>query len=219
VLIVEDHEMLAEALASALRVTGADTHVVRAATADDVVDAVTGHRPRLVLLDLDLGLADLTGDLLVPSLVDAGATVILLTGCRDRTTLGRCLEAGAVGVVSKEAGLTVLIDAVDRVLRGEPLPDRDEREAMIAEARERRAADAQRLAPFLQLTRREAHVLRALADGRSVESVAAESFVSVATVRSQVRAILMKLGVGSQLAAVAAARRSGWLDARPNRAA
>jgi DNA-binding NarL/FixJ family response regulator len=40
-----------------------------------------------------------------------------------------------------------------------------------------------------------------------------ESFVSVATVRSQVRAILLKLGVNSQLAAVAAARQSGWFDA------
>jgi two-component system nitrate/nitrite response regulator NarL len=218
VLIIEDHEMLAEALASALRVTGAETGVVRARCPDDVVDAVRRHRPRLVLLDLDLGLPDLSGDVLVSCLVDSGAAVVLLTGCRDRATLGRCLAAGADGIVSKEAGLAALLDVVGRVLRGDSLPGRDEREALIAEAREQRALDAQRLAPFMQLTRREAQVLRALVDGRSVEAVAADSFVSVATVRSQVRAILLKIGVSSQLAAVAAARRSGWLDARSSAA-
>jgi two-component system, NarL family, nitrate/nitrite response regulator NarL len=57
---------------------------------------------------------------------------------------------------------------------------------------------------------REAEVLRGLIEGRSVDELAQEAFVSIATVRSQVRAILRKLGVTSQLAAVGLARRAGW---------
>lgn len=46
--------------------------------------------------------------------------------------------------------------------------------------------------------------------GLAVERIAAESFVSGTTVRTQVRSILLKLGVNSQLEAVALAARAGW---------
>jgi DNA-binding NarL/FixJ family response regulator len=59
--------------------------------------------------------------------------------------------------------------------------------------------------------RREGRVLRALAIGHSVGAIAEGWFVSQATVRSQVRASLTKLGVSSQLEAVVAAHRHQWL--------
>ena len=55
-------------------------------------------------------------------------------------------------------------------------------------------------------------MLHALAAGHSVGCIATAWFVSEATVRSQVRAILTKLGVSSQLEAVAAAHRQQWLE-------
>ncbi len=55
-------------------------------------------------------------------------------------------------------------------------------------------------------------MLRALCEGRAVDEIARDAVVSVSTVRSQVRAILRKLGVNSQLAATALARRAGWSD-------
>jgi DNA-binding NarL/FixJ family response regulator len=54
-------------------------------------------------------------------------------------------------------------------------------------------------------------VLRELATGRGVGAIASSWCVSEATVRSQVRAVLTKLDVGSQLEAVAMAHGSGWL--------
>ena len=47
-------------------------------------------------------------------------------------------------------------------------------------------------------------------DGASAEEIAKASFVSMATVRSQIRSILEKLGVHSQVAAVALAHRARW---------
>ena len=47
-------------------------------------------------------------------------------------------------------------------------------------------------------------------DGSSAQSIAQDSFVSMATVRTQIRSILQKLGVNSQLAAAAMARSAGW---------
>ena len=61
------------------------------------------------------------------------------------------------------------------------------------------------LAVFRDLTPREIRVLVALTDGLSADQIAQEDFVSVATIRSQIRAVLRKLGVNSQLAAAAIA--------------
>ena len=72
-----------------------------------------------------------------------------------------------------------------------------------------------RFMPFESLSRRESEVLRLLMEGHSVAKIAESSFVSVGTVRTQVKAILRKLGVNSQAAAVALAYRSGWAAADP----
>ncbi|MNC95206.1 Bacterial regulatory protein, luxR family [compost metagenome] len=50
-------------------------------------------------------------------------------------------------------------------------------------------------------------------DGKQAAAIAQDSFVSLATVRTQIRSILMKLDVTSQVAAVALARQHGWFDA------
>jgi DNA-binding NarL/FixJ family response regulator len=60
-------------------------------------------------------------------------------------------------------------------------------------------------ANFERLTQREAIVLGALVDGLTADEIAGAHFVALTTVRSQIRAVLHKLGVRSQLAAVALA--------------
>lgn len=69
------------------------------------------------------------------------------------------------------------------------------------------------------LTARERAVLVAMVDGMSAEEIAAAHYVTVATIRTQIRAVLSKLGVKSQLAAVAYANRVMWTDADERRAA
>jgi len=76
--------------------------------------------------------------------------------------------------------------------------------------REHREQERERLAPFTRLTSREADVLHDLMQGLSADDIAATRYVSIATVRSHIRAILQKLHVNSQLAAVALAVQSGW---------
>ena len=63
---------------------------------------------------------------------------------------------------------------------------------------------------FDRLSARERQVLSALMRGETARDISRQSFVSLPTVRSQIRSILIKLGVSSQLAAVVLAYRSGW---------
>ena len=62
---------------------------------------------------------------------------------------------------------------------------------------------SRQLLEFDRLTRREEEVLSALMRGAKARDICVQSFVSMPTVRSQIRSILTKLGVTSQLAAVA----------------
>ena len=214
VLIVEDHELLAGTMSMALRQQGLEVHAAAGPSATAVVDLARELAPVLVLLDLDLGSTMGSGLDLIRPLVQTGARVVMVTGVADRARLGACLEAGAVGVVSKAAEFSVLIDAVHRAVEGAPLMREEERQDLLHAARDRRRADHDRLAPFDALSPKEQAVLVHLLAGESAETIAEKSYVSLATVRSHIRAILLKLGVNSQLAAVALARNAGWPAAK-----
>ena len=211
-LIVEDHAAVATPMVAALRLEGFGE--VASVPADDlrpgvVVAMVKSFAPDVVLLDLHLGrFGDATG--LIPPLVDLGTHVVVLTASTDRALLGACLEAGAAACVEKSRPFDELVGLVRAVAVGDEVMGSDEREAMVTEAATEREDRVRRRAPFRRLTEREAQVLRAVIDGRQAEEIATMQDVSVATVRTHIRSILEKLGVHSQLAAVALARRAGW---------
>ena len=208
VAIVDDHGLIAHTLAAALTANDMHVTVIDPGRDGDLVAAIREAEPSLVLLDLDLGpRGDATA--LIPSLVeDVG--VLVVTGVSDPVRRARCVRAGAHGVVDKAAAFDELLASVDQVLRDGTLLTRHEREEQLALLRRHEAEQQQRLAPFEALTPREAEVLAGLMRGESVDEIATAAFVSVATVRTQVRAILSKLGVSSQLAATARAHEAGW---------
>jgi DNA-binding NarL/FixJ family response regulator len=209
-VIVEDHELLATSLALALRQWGLEVETVAGLGADAIVDTVRGLAPILVLLDLDLGPSLGSGLDLIRPLIEAGGRVVMMTGMVERVRLAACIEAGAVGIVSKSAGFAELVDAIGRAVDGEELMTPSQRQVLLRELDDWRRADRARLAPFAALTPREQAVLKGLVAGESAETIADRSYLSLATIRSQIKSILRKLGVSSQLAAVALARDAGW---------
>lgn len=209
-LIVEDHELLAGTLALALRHRGLEVETAAGPTPGAVVERTRQLAPVLVLLDLDLGPTLGSGLDLVGPLSAVGGRVVMMTGVTDRARLAACVEAGAAGIVAKTTAFEALVDAVRRAAEGETLLAPEERHALLADLRAHRRAEGHRMAPFGALTPREQAVLAGLVAGDPAEAIAARSYVSMATVRSQIRAILLKLGVRSQLAAVAMAREAGW---------
>lgn len=210
VLIVDDHALLAESLAQILREHGVSAEVSRSETPQGLLDEVSEIDDCLVLLDLSLstGLGD--GVDLIGPLIDAEAAVVVLTGTTDRVRLGECFEAGALGVIEKALPVEQVVERIRRMLGGGGV-DLDRRHQLLGEmrlARERRSVEQ---APFRTLTERECAVLEHLSDGLSAGEISSAMFISVATVRTHIRSILVKLGVHSQLAAVALAHERHWL--------
>jgi DNA-binding NarL/FixJ family response regulator len=210
VLIVEDHGLLAESLLLALRAEGLDAERVAPVTIDGILSEAQRLSPTVVLLDLDLGGEIGSSGGRIPPLQELGAQVVMVTGITDPARLAECLEAGATGLIDKTTSFDQLVDSVREVAELGTIVSPTRREALLAELRRQRRDDQRRREPFERLTPREREVLAALMDGKPAEVIATESFVSLATVRSQIRTILLKLGVNSQLTAVALARRNGW---------
>jgi DNA-binding NarL/FixJ family response regulator len=207
-LIVVDQKLLAETMALALRQRGFEVHHNDRPSADDVIETARRLAPAVVLLDL--GLEPSLGPALIAPLIGAGSRVVMLSSVIDGAHLGACIEAGAWGVVDTAGGFELLVQAVQRAVDGVALLGDEERHALLAGARDARVADRERLRPFNSLSPREQAVLVRLLAGESAEAIAARWCVSVATVRSHIRAVLLKLGINTQLAAVAAAREARW---------
>jgi DNA-binding NarL/FixJ family response regulator len=213
VAIVDDHRFLAQTLALALQ--EADFDAVLIDPADDVVLRVRQWQASVALLDLNLERA-VTGDELIPAL-SAGCAVVVLTAENDHARWGECLLAGAVGVLPKSSPLEDVVGAVELAARGDSVVTDAQRITWLRAADHRRAQTESALAPFRRLTPREEEVLAALVDGEPAMAIAERAIVSEATVRSHIRSVLTKLGVGSQLQAVAKARHAGWSRDRRSR--
>jgi len=215
VLIVEDHSLLAQTLVIALSAEGCRALVADLIDPATLLERVRTDRPAVVLLDLDLGdFGD--GVALVQPMTELGARVLVVSGSTDRLRLAETVERGAVGFLSKKVPFEELLSTVLDVVAQRPVLSTAGRYELMDELRCARAARVRDLAPFKTLTPREGAVLAALAQGQRAETIAAAAVLSEATVRSQIRGVLAKLGVNSQLEAVALAWSAGWLPMAPH---
>jgi DNA-binding NarL/FixJ family response regulator len=213
VAIVDDHDLFAEALTIALAHAGHDVH--RAHVDDDTSGAeelfrtVLKLRPRLVLLDLDLG-PSCDGTALIGPLRRAGVGVVVVTATSDQVRWGECLRLGAAAVLPKSADLNTILATIRLVSQERPAMNPEERRALLSRSQEERHVLQELHDRLDRLTTREREVLGHLMAGRHAREIARVSVVSEATVRTQVKSILAKLEVSSQLAAVGIAHRVGW---------
>lgn len=212
VLIVDDHKILARSLEVALDAEGIDVTTVSGPTPADIWEAVEARTPELVLLDLDLAPDVGSGLQFIGPLKELDVMVVMLTGSSDTKAIAECVEAGATGVLNKSDSFDQLLQSIHTVLRDGALMSENDRQVHLATLRGLRSAQNRAHAPFRSLTPRENEVLGQLLKGKSADEIAKEWTVSTATVRSQIRAVLSKLGVNSQLAATAKAREAKWMS-------
>ncbi len=173
--------------------------------AADVVEHARRFRPDCVLLGIHHRNGIGSGIDLIEPLRCEGALVVMFTAERRRTVLAECIDAGAAGWISKGAALDEVDAALDQLFASGSLVGPSVRASLHDALREQRERERRVHETFDGLTEREALVLAALADGLCAEEIAREHFVAMTTIRSQIRAVLQKLGVRSQLAAVAIA--------------
>jgi DNA-binding NarL/FixJ family response regulator len=207
VLLVEDHRMVAEAIASALNERGGIRVVGTAGSMADARSALRSLEPDVVLVDYRL--PDGTGTAVARELIAQrpDAKVVIVTAAEDEAILTEALDAGCCGCVRKSAGIEELVSAVEAAQAGK---------VVIPTVLLERVMTHLRQPPdtiLYGLTPRELDVLRLLAGGWTTRAMAGELGVTLHTIRNYVQAVIQKLGAHSRLEAVAIALRDGVVAA------
>ncbi len=206
-ILIAGNELLTGVLANSLQNLGFSTMHLRPSTPE--IERGIEWEPDLVLLDVRS--FDVTaGSALVGRLRQAGLQVCVIDVADDDQRSTAWLRAGTSALVDESEPFERLFRTIARLLQtGSPRQIGRRSLSSLAST----AADEQRHYPFELsevLTEREQVVLAELMEGHNAEEIAKAGYVSISTVRSQIKSILQKLGVNSQLAAVATVRRAGW---------
>lgn len=200
VLVYEDNAMLRESLASLLRLKDDVQFLDTYENVLSVVDQVSGHKPDVVLMDIDM--PGMTGIEAVKKIrsFNNDVAILMLTVFDDNHHVFDAICAGASGYLLKKHISSRLFDAIDEVLSG-GAPMSPSIARMVISAMK---TDNQNKNPYA-LTPREQEMLRSLANGNSYKLMAAELEVSIDTVRTHIKKIYEKLHVHSQTEAVSKA--------------
>ncbi len=200
VLVIDDHPVVIDGVRQLLE-REPDFKLVGDATTGEEGVALAGRlAPDVVVLDLKLG--DNFAPHLCRSLQDVSGNsrVVIHTAFDDREPLRACLNAGAVGIVLKDA--SNLVEALRRVTAGELYVD----PSLVEDPRVRALRLGEDGGLYESLTQREYEVLCVMALGRTSREIAAELFLAENTVRSYTQSLLTKLHARNRIEALARAR-------------
>jgi DNA-binding NarL/FixJ family response regulator len=200
IVVVEDHPTVREGLCLVLEREGFFV-AARVGTAEEGHAAIVKAEPDVALVDVDL--PDGSGVELTRRLLrrDKRLGVLLYTGMDDPAVLEDALASGARGFTLKTSDPETMLNAVRAVAAGGTFVDPNVRQRLSLQE-----APVDRV-----LTVREREVLGRLAEGLSVEEIAADLVLSTETIRTHVRNAMGKLGTRTRAHAIVVALRRGEL--------
>jgi DNA-binding NarL/FixJ family response regulator len=209
IVLVDDHEMVRHGLKAMLTPFRERVEVVGEADgAADGVRVVAEVRPDIVLCDVRMrGTSGLDLCRTLRS-AEPAPKVVLLSVYDDEQYLFQALRAGASGYLLKQISGEDLVRQLELARDGVTVIDTGLAGRAVDTAA-RLHADEYWPGARQGLTQRESEVLSLIVAGLSNRRIAARLVVSDETVKSHLRAVYRKLGVGDRAAAVATALREG----------
>ncbi len=213
VLLADDQAMIRGGMRLILEDQEDMTVVAEAADGAEAVALARRVRPDVCLVDIRMPLLDgieVTRALAGPGVPNPLRVVIVTTFDLDEYVYG-ALRAGAVGFLLKDAGPTLLVEAVRAAHAGDALISPSITLRLLQHLASSKASTVAK--PAVPLSERETQVVRAVANGRSNLEVAAELFISLSTVKSHLASIQNKLGFRNRVEIAAWAWESRLVQA------
>jgi DNA-binding NarL/FixJ family response regulator len=201
VLVVDDHEMVAQ---SVVRILADEPDLEVVGIAGDVataVDQARRKRPDVVVMDYQLPDGDGVSATVRIREERPDAVVLLLTGDDDESLLVRAVEAGCAGFLTKQRAVTELVRAIRVVAAGDAWIPPDLITSLLPKLHRTDKGLGHDLTP------RELDVLRLAAEGLPNARIGERLGLSVNTVRNHMQGAIAKLGAHSKLEAVSIAVR------------
>ncbi len=213
IVVVDDHRLLAEALASALKLRG---HRVLAAGApsSSAADLAIGRAPEVCLMGTSTPAEPGVFDPVTRIKRERPAVAVIVLGpVPNPRGIAAAFAAGASGYVRHDERIEGVERAMAKARAGEVAVAPQLLQGAFAELLHPAAEPDDEGSRLLQLlTPREVEVLMRVAEGEDTRLIAAGMGIAPSTARTHVQRVLMKLGVGSRLEAAALAARTGLLD-------
>jgi DNA-binding NarL/FixJ family response regulator len=210
VLIADDHALMRDGLRAMLQAQDDMEVVGEAGDGAAAVDEAIRLHPDVVVMDIRMPRLDgieATKRLLAQG-QHAPHVLVLTTFDLDEYVF-EALRAGAGGFMLKDAPPRQLAEAVRTVARGESLLAPAVTRRLIERHVRLPPTDTVRRERFSELTERELEILRLLTRGLSNAEIAAELYLSEATVKTHITRVLAKIGVRDRVQAVVLAYETG----------
>ncbi|NUT92913.1 MAG: response regulator transcription factor [Saccharothrix sp.] len=209
VLVAEDQDLLRTSLCELVSATPDMVLVGEARDGREAVDAAHRLRPDVVLMDIRMPVLDGLEASRQIFASSSNTKVLVLTTFDLDEYVYEALRVGATGFLLKNAGIPEILNALRTVHRGDALLAPEVTRRVVAEFAARRSGPRER---FEALTTREREVVAAVVRGLSNEEVAAELFLSRATVKTYLSRLFDKLEVRDRTQLVVLAYESGFAD-------
>jgi two-component system response regulator NreC len=203
IVLADDHTVVRNALRLLLDAESDFEVVAEAGDADAAVRYARGHKPTVLILDLNMpGRASLEA---VPDIRAASPAteIVVLTMQNEPAFARRALQAGVRGYVLKEAADAELVQAVRSAAAGD---------TYLQPALGARLAAGEASSDGDELSERERDVLRLIALGHTNAEVAEQLFISIRTVESHRAHIQQKLSLSSRAELVRYALEHGLVE-------
>lgn len=211
-VIVDDHALFREGLASIIRLEPDIEISGLAGSVQEAIDVVRTLKPDIVLMDFTL--PDGTGADATRMVLDEypDCKIIFLTMSDDDENLFSAIRSGAKGYLLKNMSPSKLVTTIRSVQAGESAISRSMTLRLMEELSRTKATDRQGDASLAKLTRRELDVLRELTTGKTNQEIADHLVISENTVKYHVHSILNKLNMPNRKTASKFAKEHGLKD-------
>ena len=203
IVLADDHAVVRSALRMLLEAEPDFEVVAEAGDADAAVRYVSGHKPTVLILDLNMpGRSSLEA---VPDIQKASpqTEVVILTMQNEPAFARKALQAGVRGYVLKEAAEAELVQAVRSAAAGDTYLQ-PALGARLASEPDSRSRD--------ELSEREREVLRLIALGHTNAEIAEQLYLSIRTVESHRAHIQQKLRLSGRAELVQYALERGLVE-------
>jgi DNA-binding NarL/FixJ family response regulator len=215
VLIADDQRLMREGLRIILE-DAPDIEVIGEAENGLIATQLAENQhPDVILMDIRMPVLDgIEATERIRKQATQGPRILLLTTFDTPELVVEGMRAGAAGYLLKDCSAEELCTAVRAVARGQVLLQASSVAQLLAglHAQESPASKEVPLsteAEKLGLTARELEVVRLIAQGHSNTEIAAELFVSDATVKTHINHIFSKLGARDRAQVIVKARQLG----------
>jgi len=191
ILIVDDHQVVAEGLKNLLELDGEFEIVGHCISGGEAVSASKTLKPDLIIMDITMPLLNGIEASRKILKTNPGIRILALTMNVSRNLLLESLKSGMKGFVLKESSFKILLAAIRDVMTGKMYVD-----PSLAGSTLNELVSTSGKAPSGKiniLSNREREILQMISEGKSIKEIAFQLNISPKTVRAHRSSIMEKL--------------------------